>query len=115
MPDLPHLSILSLTRYKQLVEGLETFKGHDDDKRRKKKRKDLLLLPVYEEKEFTPRDFDRYFATRACWGALALRKAVHWLRKLTRHYFIARLGHGRGSQGVEGAWLPEPRRTPSAR
>ena len=56
VPDLPNLSIMSLTRYKQFVESLETYKGHDDDKRRKKKRKDLLLLPKYEEKEFTPKD-----------------------------------------------------------
>ncbi|HEY4417824.1 MAG TPA: HNH endonuclease domain-containing protein [Verrucomicrobiae bacterium] len=56
VPDLPNLSIVSLTRYKQFVESLETYKGHDDDKRRKKKRKELLLLPKYEEKEFTPRD-----------------------------------------------------------
>ncbi len=56
VPDLPNLSIVSLTRYKQFVEGLEAYKGHDDDKRRKKKRKELLLLPKYEEKEFTPGD-----------------------------------------------------------
>jgi CRISPR-associated endonuclease Csn1 len=56
VPDLPNLSIVSLMRYKQFVEGLEAYKGHDDDKRRKKKRKELMLLPKYEEKEFTPRD-----------------------------------------------------------
>jgi hypothetical protein len=56
VPDLPNLSIMSLTRYKQFIEGLESYKGHDDDKRRKKKRKELMLLPKYEEKEFTPRD-----------------------------------------------------------
>ncbi len=56
VPDLPNLSIMSLTRYKQFVEGLESFKGHDDDKRRKKKRKELMLLPQYEEKEFVPGD-----------------------------------------------------------
>ena len=59
VPDLPNLSIMSLSRYKQLVESLETYRGHDDDKRRKKKRKELLLLPRYEEKEFTPRDLTR--------------------------------------------------------
>jgi CRISPR-associated endonuclease Csn1 len=74
VPDLPNLSILSLTRYKQLVEGLETFKGHDDDKRRKKKRKDLLLLPNYEEKEFTPRDLTTT-SQLVRLGALSLRKA----------------------------------------
>jgi hypothetical protein len=56
VPDLPNLSIMSLTRYKQFVESLESYKGHDDDKRRKKKRKELMLLPKYEEKEFMPRD-----------------------------------------------------------
>ena len=56
VPDLPNLSIMSLTRYKQFVESLESYKGHDDDKRRKKRRKELLLLPKYEEKEFVPRD-----------------------------------------------------------
>ncbi len=56
IPDLPNLSVMTLTRFKQFVEGLETYKGHDDDKRRKKRRKDLMLLPKYEEKEFVPRD-----------------------------------------------------------
>lgn len=56
VPGLPNLSIVSLARFKQFVEGLESYKGHDDDKRRKKKRKELMLLPKYEEKEFTPRD-----------------------------------------------------------
>lgn len=56
VPDLPNLSIVSLTRYKQFVESLETYKGHDDDKRRKKRRKELMLLPKYEEKEFVPGD-----------------------------------------------------------
>jgi HNH endonuclease/RuvC endonuclease subdomain 3 len=56
VPDLPNLSIISLARYKQFVGGLECYKGHDDDKRRKKRRKELMLLPKYEEKEFTPRD-----------------------------------------------------------
>lgn len=52
----PQLSIVSLTRFKQLVEGLEAYKGHDDDKRRKKKRKELMMLQTYEEKGFVPRD-----------------------------------------------------------
>jgi hypothetical protein len=56
VPDLPNLSIMSLSRYKQFVDGLESFKGHDDDKRRKKRRKELMLLPKYEEKEFVPAD-----------------------------------------------------------
>jgi len=74
VPDLPNLSILSLTRYKQLVEGLETFKGHDDDIRRKKKRKELLLLPSYEDKGFTPRDLTTT-SQLVRLGALSLRKA----------------------------------------
>jgi CRISPR-associated endonuclease Csn1 len=56
VPDLPNLSIMSLARYKQFVESLETYRGHDDDKRRKKRRKELMLLPKYEQKEFVPRD-----------------------------------------------------------
>lgn len=52
----PQLSIVSHSRFKQWVDSLEAYKGHDDDKRRKKKRKELLLLPNYEEKGFTPRD-----------------------------------------------------------
>lgn len=56
VPDMPNLSIVSLARYKEFVESLETFKGHDDDKNRKKKRKNFLLLPSYEEKSFTPGD-----------------------------------------------------------
>jgi hypothetical protein len=73
VPELPNLSILSLTRYTQLVEGLETFKGHEDDKRRKKRRKDLLLLRAYEEKEFTPRDLTTT-SQLVRLGALSLRK-----------------------------------------
>ncbi len=56
VPDLPNLSIVSLSRYRQFVENLDTFRGHDDDKKRKKRRKDLLLLRDYQEEEFTPRD-----------------------------------------------------------
>lgn len=52
----PQLSIVSLARFKQWAESLESFKGHDDDKRRKRKRKELLLLQSYEEKGFVPRD-----------------------------------------------------------
>jgi len=74
VPDLPNLSIMSLSRYKQLVESLETFKGHDDDKRRKKRRKEWMLLPSYEEKEFTPRDLTQT-SQLVRLGAMALRKA----------------------------------------
>jgi len=56
VPDLPNLSILTLARYKEFVEGLDAFRGHDDDKRRKKRRKELMVLPDYAEKEFVPRD-----------------------------------------------------------
>lgn len=56
VPDLPNLSIMSLSRYRQFVENLEIYRGHDNDKRRKKRRKELMLLPKYEEKEFVPRD-----------------------------------------------------------
>ena len=56
VPDMPNLSIVSISRYRSFVEALETYKGHDDDKRRKKRRKDLMLLSDYAEKEFTPRD-----------------------------------------------------------
>ena len=74
VPDLPNLSVMSLSRYKQLVESLETFKGHDDDKRRKKRRKELMLLPTYEEKEFTPGDLTQT-SQLVRLGAMALKKA----------------------------------------
>ena len=73
VPGLPNLSIVSLTRYKHFVEGLETYRGHDDDKRRKKRRKELLLLPKYEEKEFTPRDLTQT-SQLVRLGAQVLRK-----------------------------------------
>jgi CRISPR-associated endonuclease Csn1 len=73
VPGLPNLSIISLTRYKQFVEGLESYKGHNDDKRRKKKRKELMLLPKYEEKEFTPRDLTQT-SQLVRLGAQVLRK-----------------------------------------
>jgi len=78
--------------YKQFVEGLETFKGHDDDKRRKKKRKDLLLLPAYEEKEFVPRDLTTTSQTRAprCDG---IAEGLHRLRESARGRLAARLCH----------------------
>jgi hypothetical protein len=56
VPDLPNLSIVSLTQYKTFIEGLDTFKGHDDDKRRKKNRQRLLGIRSYDEPEFTSRD-----------------------------------------------------------
>jgi len=74
VPDLPNLSIMTLPRYKDLVESLETFRGHEDDKRRKKRRKELMLLPTYEEKEFTPRDLTTT-SQLVRLGAMALKKA----------------------------------------
>jgi CRISPR-associated endonuclease Csn1 len=56
VPGKPELSIKTLRNYHSFVEDLETFKGHNDDKKRKRRRKELMLLPTYEEKEFTPRD-----------------------------------------------------------
>jgi CRISPR-associated endonuclease Csn1 len=74
VPDLPNLSILSLARYKELVEGLECYRGHDDDKRRKRRRKDLMLLPEYEQKEFIPRDLTQT-SQLVRLGAQVLRRA----------------------------------------
>jgi hypothetical protein len=73
VPNLQNLSIMSLSRYKQFVESLESYKGHDDDKRRKKKRKELMLLPKYEEKEFVPRDLTQT-SQLVRLGAQVLRK-----------------------------------------
>jgi len=56
VPDAPNLSIVSLTRYRDFVESLESFKGHNDDQKRKKRRKELMKIRDYEEGEFTPRD-----------------------------------------------------------
>lgn len=78
VPNLPTLSIVSLSRYRQFVEGLEAYKGHDDDKRRKKKRKELMLLPKYEEKEFTPRDLTQT-SQLVRLGAQVLRKNLSHL------------------------------------
>lgn len=74
VPDLPNLSVMSLSRYKTFVDGLETFRGHDDDKRRKKKRQEFMRLPTYEEKEFVPRDLTAT-SQLVRLGAMALRKA----------------------------------------
>jgi hypothetical protein len=53
VPGRANLFIRPLTKYAEWVEGLESFKGHDDDKRRKKNRRALLLLPKYEDKAKT--------------------------------------------------------------
>lgn len=50
--------IWSPKQYKDFVDKLEAWKGHNDDKKRKRRRKQLLLLPKWEEKDagFLPRD-----------------------------------------------------------
>ena len=99
VPDMPNLSILSLTRYKQFVESLESYKGHDDDKRRKRKRKDLMLLPTYEEKEFTPRDLTTT-SQLVRLGAMSLRKA--FLGSKTQPVVVSLPGSVTGT--VRKAW-----------
>jgi len=74
VPDLPNLSVISLTRYRDFVAGLESFKGHNDDKKRKKRRKELMLLADYNEPEFTPRDLT-VTSQLVRLGAQVLRKA----------------------------------------
>jgi len=51
-----NLSIQPLSFYKDFVSGLKTFGGHASDEARRKSRKAYLMLPSYEDKEFTPRD-----------------------------------------------------------
>ena len=55
VPEMPNLSIMTLSRYEAFVAKLDT-RGHDDDMKRKRRRKEFLLLPRYEEKGggFTP-------------------------------------------------------------
>ncbi len=59
VPGLANVMIKSLPVFLRDVDGLDTFKGHDDDKRRKKNRQRLLKLKDYVEKEFTPGDLTR--------------------------------------------------------
>jgi len=99
VPDLPNLSLWSLSRYRQFVESLESFKGHDDDKRRKKKRKALMLLPSYEEKEFTPGDLTTT-SQLVRLGAMALKKA--FLDCERQPVFVSLPGSVTGS--VRKAW-----------
>ncbi len=73
VPGRPGLTITTPERFKKFVEGLETFKGHEDDKDRKKRRKKLLLLEKYEEKEFTPGDLTQT-SQLVRLAAMALRK-----------------------------------------
>lgn len=56
VPGLPQLSLRTLAAYRQAVEKLECFKGHENDQRRKRNRKRRLLLRHYVEKDFTPAD-----------------------------------------------------------
>ena len=51
-----NLSIQPFSAYKDFVSGLKTFGGHASDEARRKSRKAYLMLPSYEDKEFTPRD-----------------------------------------------------------
>jgi CRISPR-associated endonuclease Csn1 len=74
VPDLPNLSIVSLTQYKAFVEGLDTFKGHADDKRRKRNRQRLLGIRSYDEPEFTPGDLTQT-SQLVRLGARVLKKA----------------------------------------
>jgi len=99
VPGRPNLSILSLSRYKQFVENLESSKGHDDDKRRKERRKRLMLLPTYEEKEFTPRDLTQT-SQLVRMGAQVLRRAF---RECPRQPVVVSLP-GSVTSEVRKAW-----------
>ncbi len=59
VPGLANVMIKPLNVFLRDVDGLDTFKGHDDDKRRKKNRQRLLKLKDYIEKEFTPGDLTK--------------------------------------------------------
>ncbi len=50
------LSIQTPKNYKDFVDKLNTYKGHDDDKKRRKRRKEFLLMESYKERDggFTP-------------------------------------------------------------
>ena len=74
VPDLPNLSVMSLTRYKDFVAALDIRRGHNDDQKRKKRRKELMLLANYDEPEFTPRDLT-VTSQLVRLGAQVLRKA----------------------------------------
>jgi len=51
-----NLSIQPFSSYKDFVSGLKTFGGHASDEGRRKSRKGYLMLPSYQDKDFTPRD-----------------------------------------------------------
>jgi hypothetical protein len=56
VPGKPNLSIMSLKAYEEFVGKLKISGGHDADVARRKARKGYLMLPSYQDKEFTPRD-----------------------------------------------------------
>lgn len=51
-----NLQIQPLADYQKFVSNLKTFGGHKSDEARRKSRKAYLMLPAYEDKEFTSRD-----------------------------------------------------------
>lgn len=56
VPGMPQLQICPLSKFKEFVDELKISGGHKTDENRRKARKAALLLPTYEDKEFTPRD-----------------------------------------------------------
>lgn len=74
VPGQPNLSILSMGRYREFVEALDVRSGHADDQRRKERRRRFLLLPSYEDREFTPRDLTQT-SQLVRLGALVLQEA----------------------------------------
>jgi len=56
VPGKPNLSIMSLKSYEEFVGKLKISGVHDADVGRRKARKGYLMLPSYQDKEFTPRD-----------------------------------------------------------
>ena len=92
VPDMPNLSIVTLTHYKAFVEGLDTFRGHDDDKRRKKNRQRLLLVRDYEKPEFTPRDLTQTSQPRPPWRA-GPEEGVHRFGTTACHHLDAGKRH----------------------
>jgi CRISPR-associated endonuclease Csn1 len=77
LAERDRLGVWTPKQFKDFVDGLESWKGHDDDVRRKRRRKQLLLLPKWEEKDagFLPRDLTvTSHLTRL--GALVLRRSL---------------------------------------
>ncbi len=75
------LGVCSVKEYKDFVNGLESWKGHDDDVKRKRRRKQLLLLPKWEEKDasFLPRDLT-VTSHLVRLGALVLQRSLPHLK-----------------------------------